>query len=685
MYSSIQNSISTYIADINSIEKKDVWLEKDNFDDTNTPQELKEALKAHYQDDNLEGAILIGDLPIAKYSMSGETCDLYYMDLNGSWSGTGSTFSNHSGNKEGEIWISRITASVLESYFDDETTMVNEYFAKVTKRMHGQDPMERKYVIAGQKSEWGGLEAENQGDLGYDPSNIDKYTGSCGSQWGAALVDGREYGFVYSHSSATMHAIGYNISKQASDDMDCRFFNSYACSNALITRANMCGAYALADAGLICVGSSKSGSMCPGSFRAYNRPLGEGKSFGDAFLDWFNEEGIQNASWHYGMHLQGAGTLVLEKYASGPYITVNSPNGGEEWEQGNTYTIKWGSNVSGNVKIELLKGGAVDKTLAADVANNGEFDVEVTVDFTVGADYKIKITSLDNDTVLSESVENFSIIAEYIIADFPHIQDFDDMETDGTRPLSEKWEQLDGDDFDWLVFTGPTPSNQYESTGPTADHTSGTGNYVYVEASSPNNPDKKTMMISPKFNLNLLNKPELTFWCHMQSDSNTMGNLYIDIEVDGVLKEGVVHLKDDHGADWFEVIQDLSQYKGERVRFILRGITGSSWCGDMAVDDFKVTHESTGIKGLVTLPKNYALTYNGSRIVFNIPEYADKKPVSIKLYSIQGKLIHTLVKGPVGVGYHSIPLEKHNFGSGLYFCRMVAGDFIKTRRVLLKK
>jgi len=100
LYSSIQNSIATYVADVNSIEKKDVWLEKDNFDETNTPQELKDALKDHYQDDNLEGAILIGDLPIAKYSMSGETCDLYYMDLDGSWSGTGSTFSNHSGNKE---------------------------------------------------------------------------------------------------------------------------------------------------------------------------------------------------------------------------------------------------------------------------------------------------------------------------------------------------------------------------------------------------------------------------------------------------------------------------------------------------------------------------------------------------------------------------------------------------------
>jgi hypothetical protein len=497
------------------------------------------------------------------------------MDLNGSFSGSNGSYSNHSGSKEPEIWVSRVTASVLSS-FDDEVTMVNEYFGRVQKRMYGQDDMERLYVIAGQKSEWGGLEAENQGDMGYESGNIDTYTGSCGSQWGAALVEGREYGFVYSHSSPTSHAIGFSLSDQVSDDLDCRFYNSYACSNGDYERSNMCGGYALGDQGLICVGSAKTGSMIPGSFRAYNKPLGEGKCFGEAFKIWFAEEGIDNVYWHYGMNLQGAGSLNLFKYASGPYLTVNSPNGGEEWEQGNTYTIKWGSNVSGNVKIELLKGGAVDKTLAADVANNGEFSVEITTDFIAGNDYKIKIASLANDTVLSESAENFSIIEEYIIKVFPHIQDFDDMETDGTRPLSEKWEQLGGDDFDWLVWTGPTPSNQYESTGPTADKTSGTGNYIYVEASSPNNPEKKTEMISPKFNLNLLNKPELIFWAHMQSDSNTMGNLYIDIEVDGTLKEGVVHLKDDHGKEWFEVKQDLSQYKGERVRFKLRGITGQS-------------------------------------------------------------------------------------------------------------
>jgi len=196
-------------------------------------------------------------------------------------------------------------------------------------------------------------------------------------------------------------------------------------------------------------------------------------------------------------------------------------------------------------------------------------------------------------------------------------------------------------------------------------------------------------MISPKFNLNLLNKPELTFWCHMQSDSNTMGNLYIDIEVDGDMKEGVVHLKDDHGKEWFEVKQDLSQYQGERVRFKLRGVTGSSWCGDIAVDDFTISGESTGIKGTIKLPKDYTLAYNGSRILFQIPEYAQKKTVSVKLFNVQGKCVRTLIKGMVEPGSYSVGVpvkqDMHTLAAGLYLCRMEVGSYTKTINVLVKK
>ncbi len=418
LHSSISDAVDGYIDDLKSIEGKDVWLET-TFDESNTVQEIKDALISHYEEDDLEGVIFIGDLPVVQYFNQNDffgtdqfPCDLWYMDLDGTfqkYNNQDHVFTDHSGNKDPEIWLSRITASVLESYFGDEVTVVNEYFARVKNRMYGEDDMERKYVIAGQKSEWRNLESENIGDMGYDSDNIDTYTESCGSQWGAALKAGREYGFVYSHSGPTSHGgIGYSMSSMKTDDLDCRFYNSYACSNGKYTTANMVGGYALGDKGLICVGSSKTGSMCPGSFRPYNIPLGEGKSFGDAYLDWWKEEGLGSIKWHYGMTLQGVGTLQLESYDNNPFITVVKPAAGEVWEVNSTCTIEWSSNVSGNVKIELLKGGTVAKTLESDLDNTGSYDWKVDSDIETGDTYKIKISSVDNSTVISES-EDFTI------------------------------------------------------------------------------------------------------------------------------------------------------------------------------------------------------------------------------------------------------------------------------------
>ncbi len=364
-------------------------------------------------------------------------------------------------------------------------------------------------------------------------------------------------------------------------------------------------------------------------------------------------------------------------------LTVSVPNGGEEWEQNSTRTIKWFSNVEGNVKIDLLKGGTQVKELAASTENDGEFSVDITSDFEVGDDYKVKIASIENDTVLNESEAPFSIIEEFIIADYPYEQNFDDMDTGSTRPLSEKWEQLDGDDFDWIVLSGPTPSQQYESTGPTGDHTSGNGNYVYIEASNPNNPDKEARMITPKFDLTSLNDPELIFWAHMKSDSNTMGNIYVDISVDGTWKEGVINLTDDHGDPWFEVKEDLTDYVGERVRFRFRGKTGSTWCGDMCIDDFTIKGAPTGISSTSNTAHTYSFRYDGSRIAYRIPGNCEQK-MSIKLYSIQGKLIRTLVSGRQTAGNHSISLQDDKtLPAGLYLCHMKTDGFNKTINILI--
>ena len=67
-----------------------------------------------------------------------------------------------------------------------------------------------------------------------------------------------------------------------------------------------------------------------------------------------------------------------------------------------------------SVKLELLKGGIIDRLISADVSvgNNGQgvFHWQVPVDQISGNDYKIRVTSNTNSKYTDESNSYFSII-----------------------------------------------------------------------------------------------------------------------------------------------------------------------------------------------------------------------------------------------------------------------------------
>ena len=102
-------------------------------------------------------------------------------------------------------------------------------------------------------------------------------------------------------------------------------------------------------------------------------------------------------------------------------ITVTSPNGGESWIRGTTHTITWTSSGSpgANVKIELLKGGSVVKTISSSTANDGSYSWVIPTTQTTGSDYKIKITSTST-TVTDSSNNNFAITAVTLTVTSPN-------------------------------------------------------------------------------------------------------------------------------------------------------------------------------------------------------------------------------------------------------------------------
>jgi len=102
-------------------------------------------------------------------------------------------------------------------------------------------------------------------------------------------------------------------------------------------------------------------------------------------------------------------TLDFALIPSTPTITVTMPTSATNWNVGTQQTLTWTwSNISGTVKIELLKSGILSKIIESSTENDGSYVWTLPTDLSTASDYKVKITSLSNAAVFDES-DNFTI------------------------------------------------------------------------------------------------------------------------------------------------------------------------------------------------------------------------------------------------------------------------------------
>ncbi len=162
----------------------------------------------------------------------------------------------------------------------------------------------------------------------------------------------------------------------------------------------------------------------------------------------------------------------------------------------------------------------------------------------------------------------------------PYLENFDAL-TAGTSSLTNCW-NIEGGSFSWETNNGSTPSS---STGPQGDATSGTGIYLFTEASYGNQGDT-TILESPVVDIASLSSPEMRFSYHMYGA--TIDTLHIDIFSSGSWNNSVMMLggqQQTASSDpWKDTIIDLSSY-GNSVKARFRAIHGSSYTGDISIDD----------------------------------------------------------------------------------------------------
>ena len=91
---------------------------------------------------------------------------------------------------------------------------------------------------------------------------------------------------------------------------------------------------------------------------------------------------------------------VTQPGAASTYITLTSPNGGEQWQVGQIHNITWTSEgTSGLIFINLFKDGNFYTQIANNLPNTGSREWEIPSWYDTSSSYYVEIFSLVNNSV----------------------------------------------------------------------------------------------------------------------------------------------------------------------------------------------------------------------------------------------------------------------------------------------
>jgi hypothetical protein len=120
----------------------------------------------------------------------------------------------------------------------------------------------------------------------------------------------------------------------------------------------------------------------------------------------------------------------------------------------------------------------------------------------------------------------------------------------------------------------------------------------------------------------------------------------------------------------------LTNTQGERLVYIADKIIG-------LYSDDSPSAEIDLYPKEYSLQQNYPNPFNPTTTIeYKIPKDGY---VSLKVYDIKGKEITSLVDKYQSTGSYIVMWDASNFSSGVYFYRIIAGDYSATKRMVLKK
>ncbi|XP_060580568.1 MAM and LDL-receptor class A domain-containing protein 1-like [Ruditapes philippinarum] len=138
------------------------------------------------------------------------------------------------------------------------------------------------------------------------------------------------------------------------------------------------------------------------------------------------------------------------------------------------------------------------------------------------------------------------------------------------------WQQDVTDDFNWIKGL-----NGYWHTGPSYDHTTGEGYYIYVDSYN-NDKGEIARLMSP---MQSSGQYCLTFWYSMYGRDIGALNVYIKMK-DGNKTVIFSKNKDIGVPAWWKSVLNINAHDSYQI--VIEGIIGDGYRGDIAIDDISI-------------------------------------------------------------------------------------------------
>lgn len=319
-------------------------------------------------------------------------------------------------------------------------------------------------------------------------------------------------------------------------------------------------------------------------------------------------------------------------------------------------TLNWNASTDnvGVVGYEVYEGGASIGTVTGTTAS--------ITGLTASTSYSFNVAALDaagNSSALSTTLDVTTLAEPGSgcsggVSAFPYSEGFEN--TLGA------WSNASGDDLNWETRSGGTPSS---NTGPSS--ASQGSYYIYVEVSGNGTgyPTKQAILNSPCYDLSSLSSAFFNFQYHMYG-STAMGSLSLEASDDnGATWTSIWSESGNEGNSWLSANVNLSAYVGGSVQFRLNTVSGTTWQGDIAVDDVSITTAppSTDIcagvaewSSTTTYQVGDLVTYQGSlyeRTATGWTNLGTCGSTSINAYALHGDD----PAGPFSIAIHPNPVK----------------------------